>query len=76
MRIFGHYIRRRVLMLAGAELLVAYLCLYAVLTLPPFQPEALSLLDPQLMVATLVVLVVLTLAGLYESDYLDRKSVV
>ncbi|OOC47789.1 MULTISPECIES: TIGR03013 family XrtA/PEP-CTERM system glycosyltransferase [Thioalkalivibrio] len=74
MRIFGHYIRRRVLMLAGAELLVAYLCLYAVLTLPPFQPEALSLLDPQLMVATLVVLVVLTLAGLYESDYLATRS--
>ncbi|WP_018880176.1 TIGR03013 family XrtA/PEP-CTERM system glycosyltransferase [Thioalkalivibrio sp. ALE9] len=74
MRIFGHYIRRRVLMLAAAELLVAYLCLYLVLTLPPFQPEALSLLDPELVAATLVVLLVLTLAGLYESDYLATRS--
>ncbi|WP_018866591.1 MULTISPECIES: TIGR03013 family XrtA/PEP-CTERM system glycosyltransferase [unclassified Thioalkalivibrio] len=74
MRIFGHYIRRRVLMLATAELLVAYLCLYLVLSLPPFQPEALSLLDPELVAATLVVLLVLTLAGLYESDYLATRS--
>ncbi|WP_018873777.1 TIGR03013 family XrtA/PEP-CTERM system glycosyltransferase [Thioalkalivibrio sp. ALJ16] len=75
MRIFGHYIRRRVLMLALAELLVVYLCLYLVLTLPPFKPEILSVLDPELVAATLVVFMVLTLAGLYEADYLATRSI-
>ncbi len=75
MRIFSHYIPRRVLALAAAELLMAYLCLYLVLTLPPFEPEGLSLLDPVLIGATAVVLLVLMLAGLYESDYLSTHGV-
>lgn len=61
-------------MLALAELAIAYLCLYLVLNLPPFQPEVLNLLDPELMAATAVVLVALMLAGLYEADYLATRS--
>ncbi|WP_018141233.1 TIGR03013 family XrtA/PEP-CTERM system glycosyltransferase [Thioalkalivibrio sp. ALJ7] len=74
MRIFGHYVRRRVLMLVLAELAVAYLCLYLVLTLPPFQPEVLNALDPELVLATAAVLLALMLAGLYEPDYLATRS--
>ncbi|MFO7808577.1 TIGR03013 family XrtA/PEP-CTERM system glycosyltransferase [Guyparkeria sp.] len=74
MRIFGHYVRRRVLMLALAEVAIAYLCLYLVLNLPPFQREVLSALDPELMAATAIVLLALMLAGLYEADYLATRS--
>ena len=74
MRIFGHYVRRQVLGLAAAELLVAYLCLYLVLTLPPFRPEVLYALDAELIAAAMLVLLALTLGGLYESDHLAAHS--
>lgn len=61
-------------MLALVELALAYLCLYLVLTLPPFQPEALHVLNPELLAATVVVLASLMLAGLYEADYLATRG--
>lgn len=68
MRIFGHYVSRVALVLAGIEGLFVYAVMYLVLLLhPELEPAGYSA-GLTALIATVVVLFSLTLAGLYETE--------
>ncbi|WP_018936892.1 TIGR03013 family XrtA/PEP-CTERM system glycosyltransferase [Thioalkalivibrio sp. ALJ24] len=73
MRLFGHYVKRHVLLVGLTELAVVYLSLSLLLQLPPFRPEASSVLAFEPVAASAVFLLALLLAGHYEEDRLVTR---
>lgn len=66
MRVFGHHVSRAAFVLAGIEILLVYACMQLALYLVAGAPSESSLIHPEAFFGALVVVVAMSLLGLYE----------